>query len=153
VTPARRGYTLTEMLIVVVVMSLLALFSLPRFQGLYERSRLASARQEIIAAIATARAAAIQKGRASRLTLNGNQLAVTVTSSSGTQTTIIPRMPLDSLYGISVSAPDSVLAFDVRGFVTTSIYGTGIFRLVGTSRRDSVCITATGQIMPRGCTL
>jgi prepilin-type N-terminal cleavage/methylation domain-containing protein len=153
VSPVRRGFTLTEMLIVIVVMSLLALFTIPRFEGLYEANRIASARQDITTAIATARAAAIQKGRTSTLTLAANQLSVTVTNAGGTQTTVIPRIPLDTLYGVRVTFSNSPLTFDVRGFVSPTLPSRGIFNLQGLSRSDSVCITVIGQIIPRGCTL
>ena len=75
----RRGYTFTEMLMVLLVISGLAFFTLPRFSGLHERSRITAARQEIEAAIATARAAAIQKGRTARLLVRANQVSVTET--------------------------------------------------------------------------
>lgn len=153
-SPLRRGFTLVEMLIVVAVMSILALFAAPKFEGLYEANRLASARQEVTTAIATARAAAIQKGRPSTLSITGNQLTVTVTNSSGTQTTVIPRSPLDTLYGVRVSGTATTLAFDPRGFLTTSLgAGIGKVYLSALTRSDSVCFTATGQIIPRGCTL
>lgn len=153
-SPVRRGFTLVEMLIVIAVMSILALFIVPKFEGLYEANRLASARQEVTTAIATARAAAIQKGRPATLSVTGNQLTVTVTNPSGGQTTVIPRSPLDTLYGVRVKPPAASLVFDVRGFLSTTLSGgIGKFQLSALSRSDSVCITATGQIIPRGCTL
>jgi len=150
----RKGFTLTEMMIVVVIVGGLTLFALPRFTGLHERSRLASARQEIEAAIATARAAAIQKGRTSQVHMGGNKVWVTVTSSeTGTQTTVIPAIPLDSVYGVTMSAPYTSITFDVRGFASPRLPGGGVFQLVGPTRRDSVCVTSSGQLMPRGCAL
>jgi Tfp pilus assembly protein FimT len=55
------------MLIVVSVIGLVTLFALPKFNGLAERNRLQSARDELAAALATARAAAVQKGRTATL--------------------------------------------------------------------------------------
>jgi prepilin-type N-terminal cleavage/methylation domain-containing protein len=153
----RRGYTLVEMMIVVSVMGALALFSLPKFAGLQERSRLTSARQEVEAAIATARAAAIQKGRTATVVFSNNKLWVTVTtSSSGAQTTVVPATPLDSVYGVTVqsrSAGDTSISFDMRGFASPRLAATGVFVLKGTTRTDSVCVTTAGAIMPRGCSL
>ncbi len=153
----RKGYTLVEMMIVLSIMGGLALFSLPRFAGLQERSRLTAARQEVEAAIATARAAAIQKGRTATVVFSNNRLWVTVTSSgSGTQTSVVPVTPLDSIYGVTVqsrSAGDTSIAFDMRGFASPRLSATGVFVLRGTTRTDSVCVTTSGQIMPRGCAL
>jgi len=151
---ARRGYTFVEMLIVFVIMASLVAFSLPKFAVLQERSRLTSARQELEAAIATARAAAVQKGRTARVRFNGNQVSVLVTTSSaGATTTLLPAMPLDSVYGVTLSSSDTAIVYDMRGFASPRLGATGMFKLIGKSRRDSVCVTAAGQIMPRGCSL
>ncbi len=140
------------MLIVVVIIGGLTLFSIPKFSVLQERSRLTSARQEIEAALVTARAAAIQKGRISKLHIANNRISVTVTPvGGGTEMTVLPVMPLDSVYGVTMSVSDTVIVFDVRGFA--KLYNTGIFKLIGRTRRDSVCVSSSGQIMSRGCTL
>ena len=151
---SRPGYTLTEMLIVVVMVGALTLIAIPKFSGLVERNKLSAAREEIAAAIATARAAAVQKGRTATLWFSGNQMWVTVvTSNAGATATVVPMKSFTSLYNVSVAASDSAITFDMRGFATPRLSSTGIFRIVGTSRRDSVCITTAGQIMPRSCSL
>jgi Tfp pilus assembly protein FimT len=143
------------MLMVFVIMALLVAFSLPKFAVLQERSRLTSARQELEAAIATARAAAIQQGRTARVRFYSNQVQVlAVSSSSGTTTTVMPAMPLDSVYGVTLSASDTAIVFDSRGFASPRLGATGVFTLIGkNARRDSVCVTTAGQIMPRKCSL
>ena len=143
-----------EAMVVLTIVAGLTLFSMPKFAALQERSRLTAARNEIEAAFATARAAAVQKGRTSTLTISGNTIKVTVTSdAAGTQTTIIPAMPFDTVFGVTLSATHTVVTFDMRGFASPRLGGTGIYRLVGTSRRDSVCVTTVGQIMTRRCSL
>jgi len=151
---SHQGYTLTEMLIVVVIVGLLTLFALPKFSGLVERNRLTAARDEISAAIATARAAAVQKGRSATLWMSGNQMWVTVvTSNAGATTTVVPVKSFTTLYNVSVAASDSAITFDLRGFASPRLAATGMFLITGGSRRDSVCITTAGQIMPRSCSL
>lgn len=151
---SRQGYTLMEMVIVVSVVGMLTIISLPRFSGLVERNRLQSARDELAAAISTARAAAIQKGRTATMFLSGNQMWVTVvTASDGSTTTVVPVKSFSSLYNVSVSATSPTLTFDSRGFINPRLSSRGIFRIVGASKRDSLCITIAGQIMPRGCSL
>jgi Tfp pilus assembly protein FimT len=51
------------MLIVVVMVGALTMFALPKFSKLAESNKLGAAREEISSIIATARAAAVQKGR------------------------------------------------------------------------------------------
>ncbi|HSA54479.1 MAG TPA: GspH/FimT family pseudopilin [Gemmatimonadaceae bacterium] len=150
----RTGYTLTEMLIVIVIVGSLALFTLPRFSGLNEASKLAAARKEVEAAIATARAAAIQKGRPAQFSIAGNLMLVSVdTSAGGQRDTIVDLKPLNTLYKVTVSSPTPSVTFDPRGWVTTSGTYPLKFVLTSASRKDSVCFMKTGQILPRGCKL
>ena len=152
---SRRGYTLTEMLIVVVVVGSLTLFSLPKFSGLVERNKLSAAREEITAAIATARAAAIQKGRTATFALSGNKISVTVvTSESGTTATVVPQKNLGTLYNVTVGSPaDTAITFDMRGFANPRLAGVTKYVISAGARRDSICVTTAGQIMPRTCSL
>lgn len=154
---SRRGYTLTEMLIVVSVVGMLTLISMPRFSRLVERNKLTAAREELAAAIATARAAAVQKGRTATLFLSGNQMWVTVvTSSAGTTTTVVPVKSFSTLYNVTVAPKDPAITsvtFDMRGFANPRLPATGVFRIQGSSKKDSLCITTAGQLMPRSCSL
>lgn len=151
---SRQGYTLPEMLIVVVMVGMLTMFAIPKFSIVVQRNKLTAAREEITAAIATARAAAVQKGRTSTLWFSGNTMWVTVvTSNSGSTMTVVPVKSFMTLYNVSVAAPVSAFTFDMRGFLNPRLPSTGIIRISGSARRDSVCITTTGQIMPRGCSL
>jgi Tfp pilus assembly protein FimT len=138
------------MMIVVVLVSGIALFSLPRFRQLNERSKMDAARHEIEAAMATARAAAIQKGRPSRFEMQGNQMLVWVLTGTGTRDTVIKRMPLDTLFKVSV-APDTSVLFDMRGWARMS--GRLTMTLSSAAKKDTVCLLPTGQILPRGCVL
>ena len=150
---SRQGFTLAEMLIVVVMVGALTMFALPKFSKLVESNKLGAAREEITSMIATARASAVQKGRTATLRINGNKMWVTaVPAHGGAAVTVVP-MKNFSLYNVSVAATDSAITFDMRGFANPRLSSTGVFRIVGSSKRDSVCITTAGQIMPRGCQL
>lgn len=150
---APRGFTLVELLTVIVLMTSLAMFSMPKFTGLRERSNLTSAREHIEGAIVTARSTAMQKGTSARVVFSGNKVFVTATTTSGTTLTVLPAVPLDSTYGVTVSASDTAVAFDARGFASPRLAAPGMIRLLGATRRDSICITVIGQLMPRGCQL
>src|SRR5215213_10197390 len=58
----RRGFTLIEILIVIVMISLIALVAVPRFSTGNGRRNMESARMRTAAALSTARQAAITKG-------------------------------------------------------------------------------------------
>src|SRR5687767_3015986 len=146
------------MLIVVGVVGMLTLFALPKFHGLVERNQLTAARDELAAAIATARAAAVQKGRTATLFLSGNKMWVTVvTSDAGTTSTVVPVKSFGTLYNVSVAAqtPSGLtsVTFDGRGFASPRLSATGKFLITGTSKKDSLCITTAGQLMPKSCSL
>jgi type IV fimbrial biogenesis protein FimU len=153
----RRGYTLVELIITVSIVGLLMGFTLPKFSGLIERNRLTAARAELSTAIATARAAAVQKGRSATLFVSGNQMWVNVvTSDAGATTTVVPLKSFGDLYNVSVLPKDPAhtsVTFDMRGFLSPRLSQTAVFRILGTSRKDSVCITPSGQLMPRSCSL
>lgn len=151
---SRHGYTFAELLIVLVIVGGLMFFALPKFSGLMERKQLSAAREEIAAAIATARAAAVQKGRTATVYISGNSIRVTaVTNGSGGTTTIVPQKSLLASYNVGVVSTDTAITFDMRGFASPRLASTGIVRITGSSRRDSVCITTAGQLMPRSCSL
>jgi Tfp pilus assembly protein FimT len=121
------------MLIVVVMVGLLTMFAIPKFAVVAERNKLTAAREEITSAIATARAAAVQKGRTATLWFSGNTMWVTVvTSNSGSTMTVVPVKSFMTVYGASVAAPASAITFDMRGFVSPPLGSKGIFRIVGT---------------------
>ncbi|MGH9202133.1 MAG: pilus assembly FimT family protein, partial [Vicinamibacterales bacterium] len=144
-------------LIVIVMVGSLTLFAIPKFTVLVERNKVTAAREELSAAIATARAAAVQKGRTSTLFLSGNQMWVTVvTSDAGATTTVVPLKKFNTLYNVSVASKDPSLTsitFDMRGFLSPRLSSTGVWRIVGGKGKDSVCITTAGQLMPRSCSL
>ena len=153
---SRQGYTLTEMLIVVVIVGLLTMFAIPKFSVVVQRNKLSAAREEITAAIATARAAAVQKGRSATFRIaSGNRIAVTVVSAdNSTTTTLVPARSLMTLYNVSISgATDSTITFDMRGFITPRLSSKGVIKLSQGARRDSICLTTAGQIMPKSCSL
>lgn len=151
---SRLGFTLMEMMIVVSMIGLLTLMVLPKFSGLVERNKLNAAREEITAAIATARAAAVQKGRSATVYLTGNSIRViVVTSNAGATTTLVPSKSLSTLYNVSLTSSSDSIRFDMRGYASPRLSATGMFKVLAGSRRDSVCVTTVGQIMPRSCSL
>ncbi|MDF2776194.1 MAG: hypothetical protein K0S86_5695 [Geminicoccaceae bacterium] len=109
-TPA--GFTLPEMLIVIVMISVLALLAVPRFTAANGRRHMESARMRIAAALATARQAAIQKGESVEFKISQNR--VTVYTVKAPADTLISPAPLDTLY--KVEADDRTVTFSARGF-------------------------------------
>jgi len=149
---SRRGFTLPEILIVIVMVSLLAIVAIPRFATANGKRHLESARMRIAAGLATARQAAIQKGEPVRFSI-GSNYRVTVKRVATTDTTdLITPVPLDTLYKVTVtlgggfSLPFNV-DYSARGF-STNLGSAAIVRLSrqGMSSTDSVMVTTTGMV-------
>ncbi|MEO1982142.1 MAG: prepilin-type N-terminal cleavage/methylation domain-containing protein [Fuerstiella sp.] len=60
--PARGGYSLMEMLIVLAIMAAMAAFALPSLRGPLDKSRLRSSARQVRAALAKTRSLAIREG-------------------------------------------------------------------------------------------
>lgn len=150
-TPSRnrRGFTLPEILIVIVMVSLLALVAIPRFATANGKRQMESARMRVAAGLATARAAAIQKGYPVRFRLTQNRVTVN-RDTTGFPPNLISPVPLDTLYNVSATAVSFTDPFDVvfsgRGF--SNVGSTATIRL---SRPgvpdDSVVISKTGMVL------
>ena len=154
---ARSGFTLTEILIVMVLISIMVTAIGPRMSGYRERLNIGAARSQVETAVTTARAAAIQKGFPARLRIVNNQMSVVATMNSAGQTIVIlgPVM-FSSTLGVSVqprAAADSLITFDSRGLASPRLAATGRFRITGATTSDSVCLTIMGALLPRGCAL
>jgi prepilin-type N-terminal cleavage/methylation domain-containing protein len=139
----RRGFTLPEILIVIVMISVLALVAVPRFAVANGRRHMQSARMRVAAAFATARAAAIQRGDTANVVIASNR--VTVTSGNAN---LMSPVPLDTLYSVRVggiSDPYTV-TFSARGFASSGNTPAKIqLRRPGVPD-DSVVVTKPGMV-------
>lgn len=71
-----RGFTLVELVMAVVVLSILVAIAVPSFQGTMERSRLSSTVNEVVGALQAAKGEAIRRNRTIRLCSTGNDWTI-----------------------------------------------------------------------------
>jgi prepilin-type N-terminal cleavage/methylation domain-containing protein len=150
-TIRRRGFTLPEMLIVIVMISLLALVVVPRFATANGRRHMESARMRIAAGLATARAAAIQKGEPVRFQITSD--SVTVRRKAGGLTDLISPVPIYTLYKVRASWPGDFptplqVDFNARGFATLPRTLAITLKRSGVPD-DSVVVYLTGMVKQR----
>jgi prepilin-type N-terminal cleavage/methylation domain-containing protein len=143
----RRGFTLVEILIVIVMISLIAIVAIPRFSTGNGRRNMESARMRISSALSTARQAAIQKGETVQFRIKANQ--VRVFALSDTVRNLLSPAPLDTLYDVNASIGGSSAEFNVifsaRGFANVGTTKTILLARSGVPN-DSVMVLATGMV-------
>jgi prepilin-type N-terminal cleavage/methylation domain-containing protein len=140
----RSGFTLPEILIVIVIISVLALVAIPRFSTASSKRHLESARMRVMAALVTARQAAIQKGTSVTFTLD-NTHTVRVKQTSGDTTNLVSPVPLNTLYKVTADGSVSI-EFNSRGFSTSGTSTRMILERVGVGK-DTLTVSKTGMVM------
>lgn len=143
--PRRNGFTLIEMLMVVVIFSLTLLIALPRMRSALGRSNLASARAEVIAMHSIARATAAS-GRVAVVRMTGNTVLVTATprlkAGAGTRDTIALPKNMSAIYGVTVAPSVDTLRMDQTGLGTN---GSNII-LTKSTFKDTIKVNTYGRV-------
>ena len=138
----RRGFSMTEILVVLVVMALITKMSFPKIVAIRERNAVRSAKLQLASQITTARAAAIRRSQKSTFTWNNGE-ALAKVGPNGTETTVSGRVRLASM-GVTVT-PQEDIQFDPRGFAT-NLTARKVYRFTRNNVTDSICVSKVGQI-------
>lgn len=144
----RSGFTLLEVMMVMVMAALIIAMAVPKFGQLRESGRMKAARTQMISTLSTARAAAIQNGRPARWIRIGDQVIVQTTNNAGNFTTFMKPVDFNTNYKVSLNSTSTLVNYDARGFAT----GANNFRVyIRGATVDSICITNAGAVLLRGC--
>lgn len=144
----RSGFTLIEVLMVVVIAGLLIAMAVPKFGQLRESGRMRAAKTQVISTLTTARAAAIQNGRPARWIRVNNTIIVQSTNNAGNFTSFMLPVDFERAYKVTLNSTSSLVNYDARGFAT----GANNFKIyIRGATVDSVCITNAGAVLLRGC--
>ena len=149
-SPSRRGFSLIEMLVVLVIAGITMAIAMPKFAGMRDRMSVRSAKQQFSSYLATARAAAIRQSQLGHFHANSNTIWSNVNQPDGTSINVSKGVSLMNARGVAVtlggSAPsqDSII-FDSRGMSTNISAGrTYVFTRNGV--KDSICVSKLGLI-------
>lgn len=150
----RRGFTLVEVILVLVVIGVLAGFALPAMSRIRTRAAIQNGRAAVASALATARSAATRWGRSTvlRIDVVDDVVWVVVDTSfggSGGDTLVLGRFDLRADMGLDLASDRAALCFDSRGVGTTgsACPATGarlILRHGGTA--DTLLVNAAGRL-------
>ena len=103
-----NGFTLIEMLIVVVIIGLAGLIALPKLNQAFAQSNVLSAKARVAALYSVARTTAVSRNQTAILRVNGNQLYVyarprrNVPIGANTIDTVVRAVNLSTLFGVTV---------------------------------------------------
>jgi type II secretion system protein H len=143
----RTGFTLIEMLLVIVIVSLTGLIALPKFRDGQQQSNLRSSRAKVAALYSAARSTSMASGRPTYLHLMGNQVYVTASGrqkapiGANVQDTTTPPENLYTQYGVTVIGSADSILINRNGLGTAAT-----IRLVKGSRADTLTISQYGQV-------
>ena len=151
---ARRGVSMVEMVVVLVISGIVLNIALPRFAAMRDRMQLRSAKQEFIAYLMTARAAAIRQSQQSKFHVTGNSAWAMVSQPNGTTTTVTQRLRLFRTRNVTLTLngwwPTDSIVYDARGIESWPVQRR-VYVMTLNNLKDSVCVSRVGLIA-RQCT-
>jgi Tfp pilus assembly protein FimT len=151
-TRHRAGFTTAELIVVIVIMAIVMAIGVPRFTQQTTGTDVRAARDEVAAYLATARAAAIQRGRDARFTLKADTIAVERDQGGGVWVSVRQPISLAKAYSVSVASNPSIsqVTYNSRG-TAKALAAKQAIVVTKNSKKDSVCVSKFGMIMRKGC--
>jgi prepilin-type N-terminal cleavage/methylation domain-containing protein len=151
----RKGFTLTETLIAIVVVSLLVLIGYPKAVNAIATTNVRGARTTVVNMIAKARTVATQTNRRSaQIEFIGNKVLVTAAPrpnpAGGAKDTIGPVRDLNAVYGVTVTVTglgaDSI-SFDPRGIGTGFGTGEAVISFTKSGKTQKITVNQLGRVI------
>jgi prepilin-type N-terminal cleavage/methylation domain-containing protein len=109
----RRGFTLSELAVVLAILAIVTAITLPRLQGLLDWIAVNTAAQDVTTAVAVTRYAAIMQGGRRRLVIARDSLRID--RWSGDSWVPHERWPGPDRHGVALEVSNPVVVFDPIG--------------------------------------
>lgn len=148
----KSGFTAIELLVVLTIIGIIAVFGIPRVRTTLLKSNVRSAKAAMGTLVVKARAVAVARGCSATMTLTSGTtgtVSISVCADTGTGTQILGGVDsLAARFNVSMAPSSSTLQFDPRGLATTYASLTVVFSSASSSSiSDSVIINQLGQVV------
>ncbi len=148
----RGGFTLIEMLVALVVVSLVLLIGLPKFTSAMTAQKLRGSRTTVVNLLAKARAASTESNRLTWLKVSGNKAWIlarprTVAAAGSNADTLGVVEDLNKRYGTTVAMSRDSIGFDPRGIASELGGGAVTLTVTKSSHSEVVTIDALGRVV------
>lgn len=147
----RGGFTLIEMLVALVVVSLVLLIGLPKFSSAMTSQNLRGSRTVMVNMLAKARAASTETNRLTWLKVSGNKAWILarprISAGTGDADTLGVVEDLNKRYGVTVATSRDSIGFDPRG-IASELGGAPVtLTVTKSSHSEVVTIDALGRVV------
>jgi prepilin-type N-terminal cleavage/methylation domain-containing protein len=145
----RKGFTLVETLLVIVILGIVVLLGFPRASAGMTSASIRGARTTLINLIAKARTAATQANRIALVKIEGDNAFILMRPrllpGAGDADTLGAVERLGDSYGVTITATIDSVRFDPRGLGTG--FGTGTTFLVSRNgTTETITIDGLGRV-------
>lgn len=151
--PVRNGFTLVEMLAVIVMMGILLALVAPRIGKESVKLSVRSSTQKVAAFLSRARAEAMQNGRFTAVVRVNNGIRLVMDKGAGPPAMLgWQDLGLEQRVTLSASPSDTIM-FDPRGLAV--LRGTPVQQIIVTRDdfADTACVIGRGRIATSACTV
>ena len=146
------GFTLIQLLIVLVLLSLMLLIAIPKLNSAFRQRTVSTAADRLVLAHTLARSTALRYGRVAQLHIDPATTSfwVDVDTTGAGQRQIIGGVQSVAVPGLTLTATRQLLCFDARGLATTRGGCTGgadTVVITLSERSSTVIITSLGKVL------
>lgn len=145
----RRGFTLLEVAIVVVLMGIMGGYAAPRLFQARTRASARSASQAVVSQLARTRDIASRRRIATRVVLSSTTIRAYGTIN-GVEQEVLPPLNLTTEYGATLTSGKPEIRFDTRGFASGLTGHVEVSTYHGSSY-SKLCVSRYGNVRLGGC--
>jgi type II secretion system protein H len=145
----RGGFTLTELLIVLVIAAVILAIAMPRFTGFVRELSGRSATSRVVTDLALARTQAVREGRTVSLRVTGaSTYQITLDNGAAIVRTIKTVDVKGGQRNVTISPATARMIFDSRGMLVTG--SSPRLLVTRTGKTDTVSVSAVGRVYRGG---